>query len=155
MAVPKSVTKVISKDGKTEIKYTSNIDRAKYYLSELTRAALRDVGKFLCAEFKNAFYSHFKRRKGNKRPIERYTQYWVRKKDCDLQVGLKPNAFYGGFQEKGTSKTPSLGLLTKTTQENIAKIVEIESQYLSSLESEAAALAKINESDYDGDSSGK
>jgi len=68
---------------------------------------------------------------------------------------LKPNAFYGGFQEKGSSKTPALGLLTKVAQNNIATIVEIESQYLSALESEAAALAKINEEEYEGGSDGE
>ncbi|WP_414733433.1 hypothetical protein [Acetobacterium carbinolicum] len=152
MGMPPSVTKVLVKKGKTTIQYTSNVDRVKYTLSELTRAALRDVGKYLTKEFRLAYYGQFKKRRGK---VGKFTQYWVRKKDCDLQVGLKPNAFYGGFQEKGSSKTPALGLLTKVTQDNIAKIVEIESQYLSSLESEAAALAKINEEEYEGGSGGE
>lgn len=147
MGMPPSVTKVVVKKGKTSITYTSNVERVKYTLSELTRAALRDVGKYLTKEFRLAYYGHFKKRRGK---VGKFTQYWVRKKDCDLQIGLKPNAFYGGFQEKGSSKTPALGLLTKVAQDNIAKIVEIESQYLSSLESEAAALAKISEDDYQG-----
>ena len=67
-----------------------------------------------------------------------------------LEVGLKPNAFYGGFQEVGSSKTKKLGLLTSAVEDNIAEIVKIESQYLSSLESEAAALALISEEDYEG-----
>lgn len=145
MGMPPSVTKVVVRKGKTTIKYTSNVDRVKYTLSELTRAALRDVGKYLAKEFRLAYYGHFKKRRGK---VGKYTQYWVRKKDCDLQIGLKPNAFYGGFQEKGSSKTPALGLLSKVTQDNIATIVEIQSQYLSSLESEAAALAKISEEEY-------
>jgi len=152
MGMPPSVTKVFVKEGKTTIQYTSNVDRVKYTLSELTRAALRDVGKYLTKEFRLAYYGNFKKRRGK---VGKFTQYWVRKIDCDLQVGLKPNAFYGGFQEKGSSKTPALGLLTKVAQDNIAKIVEIESQYLSSLESEAAALAKINEEEYEGGSDGE
>lgn len=152
MGMPPSVTKVVVKNGKTNIQFTNNVEKVKYSLSELTRAALRDVGKFLCKEFRTSYYGHFRKRRGR---VGWFTQYWVRKKECDLQVGLKPNAFYGGFQEKGSSKTPALGLLTKATQENIAKIIEIESQYLSALESEAAALAKINEGDYQGGADGE
>lgn len=143
MGLPKSVIKI----KKGNVEYISNVDRVNYTLNELTRAALRDVGKFICNKFRNGYYSIFSRKKGK---IGRYTQYWVRKKECDLQVGIKPSAFYGGFQEFGSSKTKKLGLLQKTVQENIPKIVEIESKYLSSLESEAQALAMISEEEYQG-----
>ncbi len=143
MAVPKSVTR-INKNG---VQYIDSVDRVNYTLEELTRAALRDVGKFVCYEFRKAFYSNFKRKKYK---VGRYTQYWVRKRECDLQVGLKANAFYGGFQELGSSKTTRLGLLEKTVKENIPKIIEIESKYLSALESEATALAMISEKEYQG-----
>ena len=43
MSVPKSVVKV-KKNG---VEYTSNVDAAQYYIHELNRAALRDVGKFV------------------------------------------------------------------------------------------------------------
>lgn len=148
MPVPKSVTKI--KNGKVE--FISNVDRVNYTLEELTRAALRDVGKFLCNKFRSGYYGIFRRKKGN---VGRYTQYWVRRKECDLQIGLKPNAFYGGFQEFGSSKTKRLGLLQKIANENIAEIVKIESQYLSSLENEAEALAKIKEEEYKGGADGE
>lgn len=146
MSIPQSVTK-ISKDG---VEFVSNVDRCSYTIKELTRAALRDVGKFVCKRFRQSYYSAFKRRNGN---IGRYTQYWVRYKQEDhpnLQVGLKPNAFYGGFQELGTSKQAKMGLLSDTVQSNIAEIIEIESKYLSALEDEAAALAMISDDDYEG-----
>ena len=143
MGIPKSVVKF--KKGKIE--YISNVDRVNYTLNELTRAALRDVGKFICSKFRNGFYGLFSRRKGR---VGKYTQYWVRKKECDLQVGLKPFAFYGAFQEFGSSKTKKVGLLRKTVNENIDKIIEIESKYLSALESEAQALSMINEQEYEG-----
>ncbi len=148
MAVPKSVTKI--KNGKVE--FISNVDKVTYTLEELTRAALRDVGKFLCNKFRSGYYGIFRRKKGN---VGRYTQYWVRRKERDLQFGLKANAFYGGFQEFGSSKTKRLGLLQKVVNENIAEIVKIESQYLSSLENEAEALAKINEEEYKGGADGE
>lgn len=144
MSVPKSVIKI----KKGEVTYTSNVDRCAYTIKELCRAALRDTGKFVCAKFRIAYYGAFKRRSGR---VGRYTQYWVRKRDMDLQVGLKPNGFYGGFQELGTSKTPKSGLLKGSVQENIPKIIEIQSKYLSALEGdESSALALCDENDMEG-----
>lgn len=145
MAVPKSVVK-ITKDG---VKYVSNVDRAQYTLKELTRAALRDVGKFVCGRFRNNYYSHFKRKSGR---VGKYMQYWVRYKQeiPNLQVGIKPNAFYGGFQELGSSKTSKLGLISKSVEENIPEIIKIESKYLSALENEAQALSLLSEEEYEG-----
>ena len=146
MPIPPSVTKV-TKDG---VEFISSVDRVNYTIKELSRAALRDVGKFVCKTFRQSFYGHFKRRKGF---VGRFTQYWVRHKyegSPSLQVGVKPNAFYGGFQELGTSKTPKLGFLSSAVQYNIQEIVEIESQYLSALEDEARAVALISEEEYQG-----
>lgn len=146
MAIPKSITK-ISKDG--NVTYTQSVDRVNYTIRELTRAALRDVGKYVCKQFRNAYYGRFKRKSGR---VGRFTQYWVKykQKDIELQVGIKPNGFYGGFQELGSSETPKLALLTHAVQDNIAEIVKIESQYLSALEDEAKALSLISEEDYEG-----
>lgn len=146
MAVPKSVTK-ISKDG--NVTYTQSVDRVNYTIRELTRAALRDVGKFVCKQFRNAYYARFKRKSGR---VGKFTQYWVKhkQKDVELQVGIKPNGWYGGYQELGSSKTTKLGFLTHAVQDNIATIIEIESQYLSALEDEARALSLIDEGEYEG-----
>lgn len=147
MSIPKSVTK-INKDG---VQFISSVDRVQYTMKELCRAALRDVGKFVCREFRTAYYKHFKRHRGN---IGRNTQYFVKwkyEKYPSLQVGLKPAAFYGGFQEVGSSKQPKLGLLSGAVQNNVATIIEIESQYLSALEDEAEALSLISdEEDFEG-----
>lgn len=146
MSVPPSVTK-IKKDG---VEFVSSVDRCSYTMKELCRAALRDVGKFVCKRFRQAYYSHFKRKKGS---VGRFTQYWVKhkyEKYPSLQVGVKPNAFYGGFQELGSSKTQKLGLLSGAVQDNVAEIIKIESQYLSALEDEEEALALISDEDYEG-----
>ncbi|MDD3122642.1 MAG: hypothetical protein PHC62_03880 [Candidatus Izemoplasmatales bacterium] len=144
MPVPKSVTKI----KKGNVEYISNVDRVNYTINELTRAALRDTGKFVCNKFRSKFYALFKKRSGR---VGKYSQYWVRKKDADLQVGIKPNAFYGGFQEKGTKSTKKQGLLQKSVEENIPKIIEIQSRYLSALENEAKALSLIDESEQEGE----
>ncbi len=146
MPVPPSVTK-INKNG---VQFISSVDRASYTIKELCRGALRDVGKFVCREFKQAFYSHFKKKTGI---MKRFTQYWVQYKYEEypvLLVGFKPKAFYGGFQELGTSEIPKMGLLSAAVQDNIPEIIRIESQYLSALEDEARALSLISEDDYEG-----
>jgi len=137
MPMPKSVTKITKKDGVT---FVSSVDRVNFTLNELTRAALRDVAKFILEETR----SKISKRTGR---LAKNTQSWVRKKETDLQVGFKPGGFYGGFQELGTSKTPKIGALYGSIAENIPKIVEIQSKYLSALEDEAKALSLIDESE--------
>ncbi len=131
MSVPKSVVK-FQKDG---ITYTSNVDACEYTITELTRAALRDVGKFVCRKFKELYYSHFRKMSGK---AGKACQYWVKTKvtPIELQVGIKGgriSGFYSRFQETGTSKQQRLGLLEKAAEDNIATIREIESKYLSAI----------------------
>jgi len=145
MSVPKSVTK-IDKDG---VKFVSSVDYYQYTIKELCRAALRDVGKYVCKTFRQAYYSTFKRHKGN---VGKYTQYWVKYKKGDYasaEIGIKPNAFYGGFQEFGTSKEQRYGLLTSSVEDNVDMIIKIESQYLSALEGDNPD-SMISEDDYEG-----
>ena len=151
MSVPKSVTK-ITKNG---VEYTSNVDACEYYIFELNRAALRDVAKFVKRIFRESFYTYFDKETGN---AGRATQSVVlSNKDTKfprVEIGLKKSQLkgvYGYEQEFGTSTVPRLGLLTDAVESNIAKIVEIESQYLSALENEAQALALIDEREFDDD----
>lgn len=148
MGAPKSVVK-FSKNGVT---YTSSVDRASYTIRELTRAALRDVGRFVSRTCNSAAMA-LPGLKKSKRVRGRSSafQYWVRAREGDLQVGIKHGTWYGTDQELGTKNQPKRGILRASVYDNIAKIVEIESQYLSALEDEAAALAKIeSEDDYKG-----
>lgn len=157
MSAPKSVTKLKVKDGKVNITYESNLDAAQYYLFELTRAALRDVGKFVTKVFRTAYYQHFQKRTGNAGKATKY-KVWAGAKTTAprVQIGLKTGqvyGFYAYFQEFGTSTgIPRLGLLTHAVEDNVAEIVKIESQYLSGLSDEAERLdALINEDDMEGD----
>lgn len=148
MSIPKSVVKF----KKGNIVYTSNVDRVQYTIRELTRAALRDVGKYV-ARTCNAAAMKLPGLKKSRRVRGRTSafQYWARSKSCDLQVGIKHGTWYGEQQELGTRKQPKRGILRASVYNNISTIVEIESKYLSALESEAAALRLIeSEDDYQG-----
>lgn len=148
MSVPKSVVK-FSRNGVT---YISSVDRVEYTIRELTRAALRDVGRFVARTCNSQAMTlpglkKSRRTKGKSSAF----QYWARKKECDLQVGIKHNTWYGVEQELGTNRQPKRGILRKSVYDNIPTIIDIESKYLSALESEARALALIDsENDYTG-----
>ena len=140
MALPKSVVK-IKKDG---VEFVSNVDRVNYTIVELTRAALRDVGRFVCNRARKKIH----RKTGR---LAKNTQYWVRKRECDLQVGFKPGGWYGLYQELGTEKKPKIGALYNSVKENINTIRDIEAQYLSAIEDEQKVENLINEGEYEGD----
>ena len=154
MSAPKSVVK-IDKNG---VKYTSNVNFCEYSIKELTRAALRDVGKLVKARFRESYYRQFKKRTGDAGRVT-YAKVYASENTIKprLEIGLpstksgrKVKGFYGYFQEVGSSKTPKLGLLQGAVNSNIAQIVEIESQYLSALKDEAEALKLIDsEQDYE------
>ncbi len=143
MPVPKSVVKV-SKDG--SYKFVSNVDAVQYTIRELVRGALRDSGKVLAKKFRLSFYQKFNRHSGQ---VARGTGYWVRRKECDMQLGIarKGKGFWGIFQEIGTNNQKKEGLLRKTVEENISEIVKIQAKYLSELNKEKPNLNGIEEGD--------
>ena len=142
MPMPKSVMKM-NKDG---VRFESSVDKVQYTLEELTRAALKDVGRYI----KRETGRQIKRKTGR---LAKNTQYWVRKRETDLLVGFKPGGFYGMYQEFGTEKTPKIGALHSSVVDNIPMIIAIQSQYLSAMEDEARALSLINEAEEIGDDS--
>lgn len=150
MSAPKSIIKV---DKTGSVEYTSNIEATQYYIFELSRAALRDVGKFLRKKAQANFYNEFRKRSGRSgQSIAINTKVWSSKntKYPRLEIGLNTKGLtrWFFFQEIGTSKTPRKAILTNTANENIAEIVKIESQYLSGLSNEATRLDElINEND--------
>lgn len=151
MSVPKSVVK-FSKDGVT---YTSSVDRASYTILELTRAALRDAGKFLARTARAAV----RQLPGSRQ--DRFVRYkstaiiykvpWVKSGLPHLEIGAKQDSWYTEEHELGTSGQPKRGILRDTVYDNIATVIEIESKYLSALEDEAEALRLIDEQEYTGE----
>jgi HK97 gp10 family phage protein len=141
MPVPKSVTKV-KKDG---IEFISSVDRVNYTIEELCRAALRDVAKLI----RKRLLEKLKKLPGMKRSrrLYRSTQYWVRKRETDLVIGFKHDAWYGARSELGTHGQPARNILRDTVYENIDQIRIIQGQYLSAIADENRALGLI---DHDG-----
>lgn len=160
MPTPKSQTKVLVKNGKAEVTYEDNFDAAEYFIHELNRAALRDVGKFVTKLFRTNYYQHFQKITGKAGKATKYKVISSAKTTAPrVQIGLKTGqveGFYAYFQEFGTSTgIPRLGLLTHAVEDNVAEIIKIENQYLSGLSDEAAQLESlINENDYEGDADG-
>lgn len=150
MSVPKSVVR-FNKNG---IKFISSIDKANYTILELTRAALRDVGKYLARTANTAAMKlpglKKSRRVRGRTSTFLYDVPWAKSGLPHLEVGVTHDTWYGVDQEMGTSSQPKRGILKNSAQQNIAKIVEIESQYLSALEDEAKALRLISEEEYSG-----
>lgn len=150
MAVPKSVVR-FRKGG---IEYTSNVDFACYTIVELTRAAMRDVGKFI-ARTANSQAMKLPGLKKSRRVRGRTSTFlykvpWAKSGLPHLEVGVTHSTWYGVEQEMGSSKMPKHGILRNAAHDNIAKIIEIESKYLSALEDEARALSLISEEEYEG-----
>lgn len=150
MSVPKSVVR-FRKGG---VEYTSSVDRASYTILELTRAALRDVGKYIVRKA-NTEAMKLKGLKKSRRVRGRsstflYNVPWAKTGLPHLEVGVTDDTWYGVAQELGTSKQPKRQILRNAAQQNIAQIIEIESKYLSALEDEAKALRLISEEEYSG-----
>lgn len=149
MPLPRSVTK-IKRDG---VEFISNVDRAQYTIQELSRAALRDVAKLI----RNRMIKKLKLLPGMKKSkrLYRSTQFWVRKREADLQIGFKHDSWYGARSELGTHGSPPRGILRETVFENIDEIRRIEGKYLSAIEDENRALGLIDEDEQQGNEEGE
>ena len=150
MSVPKSVVR-FRKGG---IEYTSKVDFACYTIVELSRAAMRDVGKFIVrtANSKASTLPGLKksRRVRGRTSTFLYNVPWAKSGLPHLEVGVTHATWYGEQQELGSSKMPKHGILRNSAHDNVPTIIEIESQYLSALEDEARVLSLIDEEEYSG-----
>lgn len=153
MPLPKSVTKIRTKHGQSTIEFTESVDRVNYTMEELCRAALKDVKKYILKMARNEISANFETRTGT---LRKNLQGWVPSKKksesewgqpAGLAIGFKNVAWYGMYEEFGSTKQPKLGILQHAVEDNIAEIIKIESQYLSALEDEAKALGRIDESE--------
>ena len=145
MGIPSPIK--IKKDG---IEYISNVDRANYNIAQLTRAALRDVGKLV----RKRVIQEIKKLPGMKRSKRPYKStlykvpYWKTGQNPKVQIGIKHGTWYGERQEFGTHRMKRKGFLTDTTRGLINDIRLIEGKYLKEVENENRAMGLINEAEY-------
>jgi hypothetical protein len=145
---------------KGEVVLISRVDRTKYLLSELIRAALKDVGRLIKYEISRKISSSRARsslfRAKNKRRLKYAFSTWVGRKN-ELIISARHDTWYSALQELGTSgpggnegtdrKQPKRATMRDVVYNNIDKIRIIEGQYLSAIEDENRALGLIDDSD--------
>lgn len=138
MPLPSSVTKIRTKQGQSSVEFISKVDQVNYTMEELVKAALRDVKKYVLKMGRNTIKAHLNVVTGT---LNKNFQGWVRRESkvgAFLQIGLKPVAWYGMYQEFGSQNVPKIGAIESSVKDNIDMIRQIESQYLSALSSESA-----------------
>lgn len=145
MAMPRSIIRV----NKNGIKYISNVDRAKYTIRELMRGALRDIGKLLRRRMLDKARKMPGMRRG--RRIPNAFQYWNRRRELDLQVGIKHDTWYGVEQELGTHNQPKRSIVRETAYEHINDMRIIAGKYIKEIENDNIRNGLINESEAIGD----
>ena len=144
MPLPSAVK--ITKQG---VELVSQVDRAKYLMVELNRAALRDIGKLVRRRALDDVRKLQGMKRG-KRPPHAF-QYWVRKRDGNLQVGIKHDTWYGAKQELGTSKQPKRAILRNSAYNHVDDIRRIAGAYIKEIEDENRARGLIDENDEGGE----
>jgi len=134
------------------VTFTESVDRANYFITELTRAAMKDVAKFILRIVRGNVRGINNQTRKMRYAAMRY-QYWVRKQECDLQLGIENTAkgantaWWADQAELGTAGQPTRGFLRAAVYDNIPMIRTIESQYLSAIESEDESLCDESEND--------
>lgn len=141
MPLPKSVVKIKRKG----VEFVSNVNRAEYTLTELTRAALRDIGKLLSFKARDKVRAIANNSMKRAKRVNNAWQYWVRQYDIDLQIGIKHDTWYGVDQELGLDGQPKRDILRKTVFENLELMREIQAKYLKHIEDEIQAARVIDE----------
>lgn len=148
MPAPPSVVK-IKRDG---VEFVSNVDRAKYTMAELERAALKEIAKLV----RRRMLDKLRKLPGMRRHRRLWasTQYWVRRIEADLQIGFKHDSWYGAKSELGDSGQPARGILRGTVLDNVDMIRLIAAQYIKHIEDELIAEGIIDEREEMGDEQG-
>ncbi len=156
MPVPKSVVK-FKKDGDgVFIEFVSNVDTVNYTMRELSRAALRDVGRFLRKRYKDRYYSVYKKISGNGKFAISYKVNSSSPPHMDIGIkhsapGKPVRGFYTFFHEVGTIRYAARPLLKRIVEDNIADVQRIEEAYLGALNDETDAMRLIGKNDEDDD----
>ena len=165
MPLPASQVKTHKVNGKVAVELTDNVERVNYTMSELTKAALRDIGKALVPLIKQSTPVRTGRLRAS-------WQKWVRKDktsgEQQLQIGVysaaqakkkgKPYAFHAhlvilGHKTRNGGYVQGHNFPEEVVRTNISLIREIQGRYLSAIsdENEAIRLAEAEASKAEDD----
>ncbi|WP_156118501.1 HK97-gp10 family putative phage morphogenesis protein [Paenibacillus sp. FSL P4-0081] len=125
------------------VEFISNIDRTQYTMKRLQAAALTEIGSYI--RKKMIAKAKLQRNMKRSKRIAASFQYWRRKRENDLQIGIKHNTWYGVNQELGTRNHPKKAILMNTVFENVDDIRRIAGIYIAAIEDENKAAGLINE----------
>ena len=165
MSAPKSAIKIRSK-GRTkkrqaavDVEYVSNIDAAEYNIFELSRAAMRDVGKYINrladAAGQNRPGMRRSRRVRGKGSTYRFTVPFAKIGLPHVDIGITHDTWYGVLAEIGGEGQEARHPLRNAVYSHIADIRKIEAQYLSAISKGQEACDKlIDEREMEGTGSG-
>lgn len=130
------------------VTYNSKVKQAKYLMTELERAAFKEVAKFIRKQMKA-------RVPVDQGTLKKNVGTWVKRKDASLQIGVYTRerakrkgyryAFHAHLVEFGTKKLPAKPFLRSTVMENIDQIRIIQGKYLKEIENENRAKGLIKE----------
>lgn len=140
---------------KGQIVYTSNARQVKVLMSELERAAFKEVAKLIRKDAKAR--CPVSPGGGN---LKKNIATWVKKKGPEgphLQIGVYDkaraqrkkleHAYYSHFVEFGTKKMGAKPFLRPSVFENIDQIRLIQGKYLKEIQDENRARGLINEAE--------
>lgn len=160
MPVPKTVTKVSKVNGNVAVTYKSNVERVNYTIKELTKAALRDVGKYLVKALSARapkFTGNLSKAFASEVSKDEKGQYTLkvgvyRKKDDATKHHKKfaPHlhlVLFGHNAYKNGTVVAGNDFVMETVRDNIDTIREIEGQYLSAINDENEALRLAEEAE--------
>ncbi|WP_036939432.1 HK97-gp10 family putative phage morphogenesis protein [Pseudobacteroides cellulosolvens] len=126
-----------------QISYESRVELVKQKIKEKPENALKEIGKFLTKEIRantpRGIKRKIKLKSGSTIEIKpgrlrKSVGYWYRKKEGDLQIGLK--AFYAAMIELGTSTHRAHPFFMKTVEANIGVIQSMIEEALRELNKE-------------------
>lgn len=153
MALPRYTR--ITRNG---VEYIDGSDRAMYTIAELSRAAMRDVAKYVLKKARGNLYSVIRRMTGK---AARAIQYWIPRRDDNgnevtnavLYLGYKKGiaGFYASYQEQGFRSIEARRILFEAVNSEIEEIRKIEAQYLSAINTDDGGESLIDESEDQGE----
>ena len=130
----------------SKFNYQSHIPKVKYALTEIEKACLKEIGRYVRDEARER--SPFKTGR-----LKKNISYQIRRKDKSVRLGVRGKAFYGMFFEFGTRKLKKRPFLTPAVEENIDHIRLIAGKYFKEIEKDNIAIGLLGPDDGERDDS--